>query len=276
MRNSLLLVLVLIGCAPEEPANPNAVDAALLAPVLLDDREHMKTYLAELPAGVYKVYKVETIGSFYLDDIDDLIKAWLRLGRVWEAHLEEFFPRYVKPGSTVIDAGAHIGTHTLAFARLAGPQGRVYAFEPQRKIYRELVYNLRLNGAANVVPLRFALGDAARVIEMSQAVLGNEGGTPIGIGGDKAEMRTLDSFGFRNVSFIKIDVEGAEDLVLDGARDTIRRNRPVILIEIHGGQVYEKATPEVRSGIDATRARLTEMGYKTEHIRGHDYLAIPQ
>lgn len=276
MRNALLLVLALLGCAPDEPANPNSVDAAVLAPVLLDDREHMKAYLSELPAGIYRVFRVEGLGSFYLDDINDLIKAWLRRGMLWEKHLVELFPRYVKPGSTVIDAGAHIGTHTLSFARLAGPQGRVYAFEPQRKIYRELVHNLRLNNASNVVPLRFALGDAAGVIEMSRAVLGNEGGTPIGSGGDKAEVRTLDSFGFRNVSFIKIDVEGAEDMVLQGARATIQRNRPVILIEIQGGHLYEKAKPEVRAKIDATRARLTAMGYRTEHLRGHDYLAIPQ
>ncbi len=271
-----LLVLASTGCAPDEPANPNVVEEAVLRPVLLDDRAHMEAYLAAWPEAIYKQYRVDSLGVFYVDNVHDLIKAWLVRGLLWEKHLEELFPRYVKPGSTVIDAGAHIGTHTLALAKLAGPEGRVYAFEPQRKIFRELVYNMRLNGVSNVVPLRFALGDSAGVIEMARATLGNEGATPVGLGGDQAELRSLDSFGFRNVSFMKIDVEGFEDHVLDGARETVQRNRPVILIEIQGGQRYESASSEMRAKIDGTRARLAAMGYKVERVHDHDYLAIPQ
>lgn len=270
------LVVAGAGCAPDEPANPNAVDAALLRPALLDDRAHMEAYLAAWPADHYKQYRVDSLGVFYIDNVHDLIKAWLVRGLLWEKHLVALFPKYVKPGTTVIDAGAHIGTHTLALAKLAGPEGRVYAFEPQRKIYRELVYNMRLNRVSNVVPLRFALGDGAGVIEMARATVGNEGATPVGLGGDQAELRSLDSFGFRNVSFMKIDVEGFEDLVLHGARETVRRNRPVILIEIQGGQRYESASTEMRAKIDGTRARLAAMGYKVERVHDHDYLAIPQ
>jgi hypothetical protein len=111
---------------------------------------------------------------------------------------------------------------------------------------------------------------------MSPTLAGNEGGTAVGKGGDKAELRPLDSFGFRNLSFIKIDVEGFEDEVLEGARLTIARNRPVILIEIQGGHSLETAPPEIRAKIDGTRARLTGMGYKVERLKGADYLAIPR
>lgn len=272
------LLALAAGCSDGPPgtANANTVDEALLRPALLDDRAHMDAYLAAWPEDLYKQYRVDSLGTFYIDNVHDLIKAWLVRGLLWEKHLVELFPRHVKPGTTVIDAGAHIGTHTLALAKLAGPEGRVYAFEPQRKIYRELVYNMRLNGAANVVPLRVALGERAGVIEMAQATPGNEGGTQVGLGGDRAELRTLDSFGFRNVSFIKIDVEGFEDQVLDGARQTIQRNRPAILIEIQGGQRYESASAEMRAAIDATRARLIAMGYKVERVHAHDYLAIRQ
>ena len=57
----------------------------------------------------------------------------------------------------------------------------------------------------------------------------------MGEGGDQAELRTIDSFGFRNVSLLKIDVESLEDQVLDGARETILESKPVILAEIQGG-----------------------------------------
>lgn len=273
------LLALIVGCdsvASPQAVNPNLVDDALLRPALLDDRREMEGYLAALPSGVYKIYQVGTHGKFYLDEPKDVIKDGLRRGQVWEPDLERLFPKHVKPGTTVIDAGAHIGTHTLSLARAAGPEGRVYAFEPQKKIYRELVFNLRLNGTSNVVPMRFALGRSAGVIEMSPTLAGNEGGTAVGKGGDKAELRPLDSFGFRNLSFIKIDVEGFEDEVLEGARLTIARNRPVILIEIQGGHSLETAPPEIRAKIDGTRARLTGMGYKVEHLKGADYLAIPR
>lgn len=269
----------LVACdapAPAPPSNPNVIDAPFLKPKLIDDGAHMQAYMAALPEGIYKEYRVEPIGSFYLDEIDDVIKHFLRNGRVWEKHLVELFPKYVKPGSTVIDAGAHVGVHTLTLARLAGPQGRVYSFEPQRKIYRELVFNLRLNGVRNVVPLRYALGDTTGIAEMSSATLGNEGGTPVGKGGDRVELRPIDSFGFRNVSFMKIDVEGFEDHVLEGAKLTIAKNRPVILIEIQGGQDYANTSPEIRKKIEATIARLKAMNYKVEQIYVHDYLALPQ
>ena len=279
LKICIVLLALAAGCddgRPRQASNPNVVDEAVLRPVLLDDRAHMEAYLAAWPEALYKQYRVDSLGAFYIDNENDLIKAWLVRGLRWEKHLVVLFPKYVKPGTTVIDAGAHIGTHTLALAKLAGAEGRVYAFEPQRKIYRELVYNIRLNKAANVVPLRFALGDRAGVIEMAQATPGNEGGTQIGTGGDRAELRALDSFSFRNVSFIKIDVEGYEDHVLDGARETIQRNRPVILIEIQGGKTYETASPAMRATIDGTRGRLAAMGYKVERVHAHDYLAIPQ
>jgi FkbM family methyltransferase len=273
------LLILVAACGERELAKPNInqADAALLRPYLLDDRGEMEAYLAALPEGVYRVHEVPTLGKFYLDDIKDVIKDTLRKGRTWEGSLVRLFPTYVKPASTVIDAGAHIGVHTLSLAPLAGPEGRVYAFEPQKKIYRELVHNLRLNGVGNVVPLRYALGRTAGVIEMSPTVSGNEGSTAVGRGGDKAELRSIDSFAFSNVSFIKIDVEGYEDEVLEGARLTIARHRPVIMIEIQGGYPFiERAPPEIQAKVAATRALLAGMGYKVERIRGYDYLAVPK
>jgi FkbM family methyltransferase len=268
------LLLGFSGC--DGGANPNVVDEALLRPLLPGEQEHMRAYLAKLPEGLYKEYRVDSIGKFYVDDEKDYIKRFISDNRVWEPWLVELFPKYVKPGTTVIDAGAHIGVHTVSFARLAGPSGRVYAFEPQRKLFRELVFNLRLNGIGNVVPLRYALGHTTGIVEMARAERDNEGATQIGHGGDRVELRALDSFGFRNVSLIKIDVEHFEDFLLEGAQLTIRRSRPVILIEIMGGYRYPNAPPEVRAKIDATLARLKGMGYKVEYIDAADYLAVPE
>src|SRR5262249_28126957 len=134
--------------------------------------------------------------------------------------------------STVLDIGAHIGTHTLSLSQKVGPQGLVIAFEPQYKLFTELHENLKLNHQSNVIPLRYAIGDVNQPVTMHENLFDNEGGTPIGIGGDPVIMITLDSLGLKNVSLMKIDIEGSELRFLQGAIETIKSNRPILLIEI--------------------------------------------
>jgi FkbM family methyltransferase len=272
---TVALVLALAGC--DLVPNPNQVDEELLRSLApLAEQAELREYLAKLPDGVYKEYPLDPVGRFYVDNDQDFIKRLIVKNQVWEPWLLAQFAKHVRPGSTVIDAGAHIGVHTVTLAKLAGRRGRVYAFEPQRKIYRELVFNLRLNGLGNVVPLRYALGHTTATVEMDPILASNEGGTHVGRGGDRVEMRTLDSFGFRDVSLIKIDVEHHEDFMLEGAQLTIARSRPVILIEIVGGSNHDKPEPDVKKAIDATKARLESMGYKVQRIYGPDYVALPQ
>ncbi len=222
---SLLLPLLSIWACGESPQLPD------LAPRLLDDGAEMSDYLQAFPVSEYEIYEVPGIGRFYIDDNPANVKRKIRQGRPHEPSLVREFDRHVVPGTTVLDAGAHIGSLTLPLAQRVGPKGHVYAFEPQKKIFRELVYNVRLNELQNVTPLRFALSAEPGIIEMSPTAR-KDGQTRIGTGGDRAEARTIDSFGFSNVSLIKIDVEGHEAQVLKGAQETIRRWHPVILVEI--------------------------------------------
>lgn len=258
------------------PTNANEVAAARLSPSLPGDGEALRQYVAAFPLADYRVAEVERQGRFYVDDTRDLIKRSLSKGVEWEPYITNLILAHAKPGTTVLDVGAHIGTHTVTLAQAAGWRGRVYAFEPQRKIYRELVKNMELNGLHNVIALHFALGDHHGFVEMNKAGNGNEGGTSIGAGGDKAELRTLDSFGFRNLSFVKIDVESYEDHVIDGAARTLREQHPVVLVEILGGIDYDKATADQRRRIERTRAKLEALGYATQRVSMHDYLALPR
>jgi FkbM family methyltransferase len=268
-----LVALLAWGAFESFSANPNDVDPQAVAPRILRDTEETTLYLEAFPVAAYEVAEVQGQGRFYVDDADDVIKRPLRKGVMWEPYLANLIPRHVGPGTTVLDVGAHVGVHTVTLARSTGRKGRVYAFEPQKKLYRELVHNLRLNGLSNVVALRFALGESPGIVEMGRPAKNNEGGTAIGAGGDKVELRTLDSFGFRNVSFIKIDVEGYEDHVLAGAAQTIRAQHPTILVEIQGGNDYDKASAAVRGRIDGTVAKLESFGYAVKRVSMHDYLA---
>jgi len=272
----LLVIAVLVAAcgAPPPPYEPMPVIS--VAPALLDDREETRRYLNAFPLADYQRYDVPDVGSFFVDDPADMIKQVIVAGDKWERHSFDLLAEHIVPGSVVVEVGAHIGTHTVRIGELAGPWGRVYAFEPQRKIYRELHHNLALNGLTNVVAMRMAIGSGAtRVIEMNPTTPGNEGGTGVGAGGDAAELRSLDSFHFEQVSLLKIDVETYENEVLDGAVDTIRRNRPVILIEIMGGTDLETASPDVLEKIAVTRGKLEALNYSVSQVFKHDYVARP-
>ncbi len=82
--------------------------------------------------------------------------------------------------------------------------------------------------------------------------------------GESVEMVTLDSFNLDNVSFIKIDVEGHEIEVLKGARATLERNKPVMVIEVYG-----------RSDKDDRLDFIRSLGYDVTHISDEDYLCVP-
>jgi FkbM family methyltransferase len=261
---------------PSKSTPSNELAPESLAPRLLDDRQEFASYLTQFPKEHYRIVEGGGQGRFYLDDGHDLIKDELRAGKPWEPETSSMLQLKVRPGSTVLDVGAHIGTHTLALAKAVGPEGRVYAFEPQRKIHRELVHNLELNDVHNVVPLRFAVGDTVAVIEMNPSVEKNEGHTAIGAGGDKAELRTIDSFGFRNVSLMKIDVESFEDHVLVGARATILRDKPTLFVEIQANSDFDTASPELRAKIVHTIQLIEQMGYFVTRLTFSDYMGVPR
>ncbi len=282
----LLLVSVILaaGCETElydrlpdadswtEPGTrPRLPSADTLGPRLLMDTGAVADLVEAFPKSEYTIAKVVGLGQFYIDKPDDMIKARLVEGGTWEKTVSEVILDRIEPHTVALDIGAHIGTHSLLMARAIGPWGRIYAFEPQTKLFIELTHNMRLNGMKNVVPLRYAIGQApAMIIEMNPAVTGNEGGTAVGQGGDPAELRDIDGFGFKDVSLIKIDVEGYELEVLRGAVATLRSSQPAVIVEIHGAE----GTPEERAHFEETRLFLTDLGYQVELVRDTNYLFI--
>lgn len=128
----------------------------------------------------------------------------------------------------VLDIGANIGCISQA---LVSAGVNVEAFEPQPAVYELLVKNCPTIRAHNV-----GLGSKAGVCYMPRVDYSKEGNFG-GLGIDNRngtlpiEVRTLDSYGYDNVSFIKIDVEGYEEEVLRGGVETIARCKPIIYLE---------------------------------------------
>ncbi len=139
----------------------------------------------------------------------------------------------------IIDAGAYIGDSALLFAKLT--EKKVYAFEPTAGNYRDMLKTIEMNGLSNVVPCRYALGKEKGTAEMTNAVVSAtnayvDKSTMPYIGTETVEVTTVDDFvreNHLNVGLIKTDVEGAEQLLLAGAMDTIRSQKPTLLISIY-------------------------------------------
>ena len=149
----------------------------------------------------------------------------------------------VRPGSVFIDIGANIGLFTLKAARLTGPQGRVIAIEPGTEAANRLEENVGLNSYAQVTILRQALSDSNGEAVLHHVQLGNDPqayslvGSALATDGETVKTETLDSLVSRlaltQIDCIKMDVEGAEPMVIAGAAQTLDRFHPMVIFEIN-------------------------------------------
>ena len=167
-------------------------------------------------------------------------RAILEYGECCELEVE-FLMQLIslRPG-IVMEVGTNIGTHTVPMAKaLALQNRRVVAFEPQPVIFQNLCANLALNAIGNVTAWPNACGDQASTLYFSQpdyASGGNFGGvsmskTPVQSGVEIRCIRLDDVFGSESVALMKVDVEGFELLVLQGAEGIVDRSRPILYVE---------------------------------------------
>jgi FkbM family methyltransferase len=146
------------------------------------------------------------------------------------------FKRLVKGGDVAVEVGANLGAHTVLLARLAGGSGAVLAFEPQPMLYQTLCANMALNNITNVMAERCGLGNKSQTLHIPVLDYGakhNFGGLSLDLveDGEPVPIKRLDSYGLKSCSFIKIDVEGMEQQVLEGASSTVHALRPMMYIE---------------------------------------------
>ena len=156
-----------------------------------------------------------------------------------EPHFVELVSKILKPKDVVMDLGGNIGTHSILMSNLVF-EGRVITFEPQSLIYSILQNNVLLNRRTNIDTYRFACSDKNfQTISMEPfSFIGeriNNGALRVSlndVAGDLALTRTIDSFNFEKLNFIKIDIQGSEVKALRGAKKTIAKFKPYMFIEI--------------------------------------------
>jgi len=137
----------------------------------------------------------------------------------------------------VLDIGANIGNHTLAFATAAS---QVYAFEPLPPVYELLDRNVRENSIDNVQTFPFALSDSEEDATIYMVSEGNVGASSFDQRDDNTEGvtvskkigdRVIAGLGLKKIDLIKLDVEAHEAFVLRGLRETLQQHKPIITME---------------------------------------------
>jgi len=209
----------------------------------------------------------------------------------WEPAAQRLMVRHVAPGSVAYDVGANIGVHTLLLSRLVGRRGQVYAFEPVPALYHRLCENMRLNPSLVAArPIQLALGDQSGTAAFYTGHHAGAGhlATSGPDTGDRIVVSTskLDEFVYRDhhapPGFVKIDVEGAEGIVLAGAEQVLIDARPILLVDLHTpaqdlavGKALSQAKYVAYRTSDGSRVRELEHGWPDPDGLSGQVIAFP-
>jgi FkbM family methyltransferase len=179
--------------------------------------------------------------SFFKNDT--MISRSLKEYGEWAQAEIEFLLDLIDPSDTVLDIGAFIGTHTLAFAKHVIGGGKVYVFEAQPAFFEVLKKNVEQNALRNVRLFDVALSDDVKQVEIDETDVRNArnfGATSIFEARSTTsgatvrhfiKVTTVDQFAIDRCDLIKIDAENMEINILKGARQTLRATRPVVFAE---------------------------------------------
>ena len=209
---------------------------------------------------------VEYNNVFYPQQNNSSVIRALLNDRVWEKRITNIFENNVKEDWVVVDAGAYIGLHTLTLSKLAK---EVISFEPQPLIYQCLKNTLEKQNIDNVKLYHLALSNKK---SNTRIYTNNDGDASIeGIRDARfnmnfpCETNKLDNMINKKIHLIKIDVEGHEWEVIDGATKTIIKHRPIIILE----------TFKRNNNIKKIKQFILSFNYSASYISADNYLLLP-
>jgi len=223
-------------------------------------------------------------GIYEIDWEDCYIRNHMLESRqVYEYHIINAIKTNIEKSNYIVDAGANIGCHAITYTHL-NKNAHVWAFEPQKNIFEILQRNVKRNNVSDRITLfnkglghtnmSVALAPLESVRDDDPGQGGwNKMGLGIGTGGETIELITIDSLNLPGLDFMKIDVEGAEGLVIQGAAETIKKYKPIIFFE-HNHQRIDPATVGL-SYVPTPFAELAKLGYRNFlYLDWENYLAL--
>jgi len=155
-----------------------------------------------------------------------------------------FLRCFLKPGMTAIDIGANLGVYSLPMARLVGPGGRVFSYEPGTEARALLEQSRALNDLGNLEIIGTALSDSAREGNLAFAASSELRALGTSGAGEPVRITSLDMEGavrgWPSIDFIKIDAEGEEERIIAGGRAFFAAHSPLVMFEIKAGNTVNE------------------------------------
>jgi len=160
------------------------------------------------------------------------------------------FERLVKEEGIVFDIGAHVGFYTLLASDLVGANGKVFAFEPLPRNLHYLKEHLKLNSVSNVTIVDAAVSDSCGSARFTERASSSTGRIA-----SKGELcvktisldELIEQGQLQIPDYVKIDVEGAEMLVLSGAESMLANAHPIVFLATHGTEIHRECCEFLRS-----------------------------
>lgn len=222
------------------------------------------------------------LGNIYLpvDAPRDSIAEKMRRGLVFEPEVVETARRFIRPNSIVLDVGSNFGQMAMLFAREVGPDGRVFAFEAQRRVYDILCKNIEANHLTNIEPVfRAVFEETGKIFhfpepDFKQFEAFGSYNLPLNVteGPEVISIKIDDCELDRPVSFMKVDVQGCDLFAMRGAVETIRKHRMPILFEFEQRFQTEYGTT-FQDYVDFTAM----IGYRfAETVLDINFLIVPR
>ncbi|QMU53928.1 MAG: FkbM family methyltransferase [Nitrosopumilus sp.] len=178
--------------------------------------------------------------QIFLDPEDQIISRYLAIKKIWEPEETDFFNKSICEGMTVIDIGANIGYFTLLFSNLVGNSGKVIAFEPNPRSFKILNKNTQSNIIKNVTLFPNALGkfNHSTKLFLSKINFGDNRISKKLIETTDLERKAIDVdvitlddvLQNMSVDFLKIDAQGSEMNILQGAKNIIKKNEQIKMV----------------------------------------------
>lgn len=201
--------------------------------------------------------RAESMGCKFSSKIPDGALNEVFLDHIYD--VEGFVP---PRGSLVIDVGASYGDTTVWWSKFCG--ARVMAFEPLKDIYSILEEDIRIN-ALDVAAYDLALGNGERLPASRSVDMLNSASAS----GETVATKTLDSMSPAGMWLLKVDVEGFECQVLEGAKQSIITNSPKIIVETHSRELRKKCTDYLEKlgyKIDVKVQKSTNLDYWMDEV----------
>jgi FkbM family methyltransferase len=204
----------------------------------------MEAYGSEVADSSRKTVRLPN-GCLMTCDLRDHVERQIFFIGVYEPIESYLFSTLIQPGWTVFDVGANVGQYSLMASTAVQSQGAVHAFEPIPQNYMRASEHITMNNLTNIQLNTFAAWHEETELELGQSADMTDNAGTFSVGAKVAsaaiafrvKAKSLDQYvseqGVSKVNLVKMDIEGAELSALRGFQSTLKRDRPIVLMEIN-------------------------------------------